>query len=71
MATLKRLISFLIPYNGFISLGANFPEFPELDHNSGKFMLGSFYSSVVGLVLYNCACISSCVRVEFSKANRY
>ena len=28
-----------LPYNGFISLGANFPKFPELDHKSGRFML--------------------------------
>ena len=52
----------LLPYNEFISLGANFPKFPELDHNSGKkFILGSFCSSVVGLVLYNCACIFQAV----------
>ena len=32
-----------LPYNGFISRGANFLEFPKLNIDSGKFMLTSFY----------------------------
>ena len=30
----------LLPYSGLFSLGANFPEFPKWNHNSGKFILG-------------------------------
>ena len=30
----------IVPYSGLFSLGANFPEFPEWAHDSGKFMLG-------------------------------
>ena len=32
-----------IPYRRLFSRGANFPEFPELNLGSGKFMLSSFY----------------------------
>ena len=30
-----------VPYSRLFSLGANFFEFPEWTHNSGKFILGS------------------------------
>ena len=35
-----------LPYNGLISQGANFPEFPELNLDLGKFILSSVYYSL-------------------------
>jgi len=38
----------LIPYRGLFSRGANFPEFPEWTHDSGKFILSQFSNSFSG-----------------------
>ena len=40
-----------VPYSGLFSLGANFPEFPKLIHNPGKFILGCCIKFNYGLLV--------------------
>ena len=50
----------MLLYSGLFSLGANFPEFHELTHYLGKFILGCYTKFDYGSLLQKLARVQLC-----------